>query len=91
MAVSVAKVDGGSSKKQVTLFVNGKIAAIATIDFYSRPDGTDLFIGVTNGDPGGATPKLSGSILSNVQEVALYRKALSADEIENHATFKVQS
>ena len=83
VAVTVQK-DGGDTK--VTIYVNGKPAAFGALGFYSKPEGATLFIGVGNATASPANPAVPvTTALSKIQEVVLYRKALSAEEIENHA------
>ena len=82
LAVTV-KTDA-DGKKQVTMFVNVKPAA-GTAERYSRPDGAPLFIGVNNTEPNPSnTPKPRHPVLSPIQEVALYKKALSPEVIKKH-------
>ena len=54
-----------------------------TANYYSPPNGAPLFIGVNNrtADPL-KPPEPRYPVLSPIQEVVLYSKALSQDEIE---------
>jgi hypothetical protein len=92
VALTVGNADAFGAKKQVTLFVDGKVTVLASVDSYSLPNGAALSIGVDNTTPDSpSTPQVRTPVLSKVQEVVLHRKALSQDEIENHATFKTQT
>ena len=81
VAVTVEK-DGVT--KKVRLFVNGGVAAIATVGFYSLPDGAPLYIGIWGAPQPVNPPVLRKPILSKIQEVVLHRTALSEQEIKNH-------
>ena len=88
VALTVAAPDPVTSKQQVSLFVDGKVTAIGSVGIYSLPNGGHLFIGLHPSNPEDVDSGGTHPILSKVQDVVLHRKALSADEIENHATFK---
>ncbi|MFZ0611485.1 MAG: LamG-like jellyroll fold domain-containing protein [Desulfobacterales bacterium] len=82
----VMENDGaGGIKKKATLYLDGKPSGTASLNFYSRPDGADLFIGIENvtQTPTGAR-SLRSPMMSRIQEVVLHKKALSQKEIENH-------
>lgn len=82
IALSVQR-DGGQRK--VTLFVDGKTAAIGGIGFYATPDGAPLVIAVGNTDVSPTNPVApTKPMIARIQEVVLYRKALSLEEVENH-------
>ena len=83
LAVTVAAATG--TAKTVTLYVDGKLAATASLAKYDPPYDAPLYIGLENtqNDPTD-TPTLRTPVLCRVQEVALHRKALSAQEIANH-------
>jgi hypothetical protein len=83
VAVTVEK-DGVA--KKVRLFVNGGVAAIATVGFYSLPDGAPLYIGIWGAPQPVNPPVLRKPILSRIQEVVLHKKALSPEEIQNHVS-----
>ena len=83
LAVTVAK-EGALSRAR--LFVNGKeVLPPSNLVFYSPPKGSPLLIGVasTQSDPTVATIPTT-PVISLIQELVLHRKALSANEIENH-------
>lgn len=88
LAVTVENASPGGAKKKVTLFIDGKVAGLATTTgYYSLPDGAPLLIGVQGGgsDPTDLDPtELRKPIRSHVQEVVLHRRALSQKEVENH-------
>jgi Concanavalin A-like lectin/glucanases superfamily len=70
--------------KKVTMFVNGKPAE-GTATRYSPPDGVPLFIGVDNTESDPSKPhQPRHPILSPIQEVVLYNKALSSEVIKKH-------
>ena len=81
LAVTV-KTDG--SEKRVTMFVHGKpVQGVA--NKYSTPNGAPLFIGVKNTELDPSNPPVPRKpVLSPIQEVVLYNKALSAAEIKKH-------
>ncbi|CAN5746827.1 hypothetical protein BH18ACI4_BH18ACI4_05080 [soil metagenome] len=72
-------------KKFWAIYVQGKITVSGTVDFYSRPMGAPLFIGVGSraADPT-TNPEPRFPILSRIQDVVLHNKALSQEEIQNH-------
>jgi hypothetical protein len=86
LAVTVEKDPTNVSQRTVTLYVNGKSAAIQSAPFYTPADKAPLLIGV--GDAAhpldANSPRATQPVLSPIQEVVLYRKVLSADEIANH-------
>ena len=83
LAVTVAAATG--TAKTVSLYVDGKLTATASLAKYDPPYDAPLHIGLENtqNDPTD-TPTLRTPVLCRVQEVALHRKALSAQEIANH-------
>ena len=86
LAVTV-ETDTATSKKKVTLFVNGKMFGQSPADVYdySAPDGVPLFIGVKNIESDPANPPVPRNpVLSSLQEVVLYDKVLSAADIKKH-------
>jgi Concanavalin A-like lectin/glucanases superfamily len=77
------KLDGG--QRLVTLYVDGKQFGPEGIGFYSRPDGAPLVIAVGNSDSSPSDPVApTNPMIARVQEVVLYRRALSLEEVENH-------
>ena len=85
LALTVENDGPPGAKKKVTLYVDGKVAANATINAYNLPDTAPLFIGVENHAPAPtAGLDLRSPLLCRVQEVVLHNKALSKEEIENH-------
>lgn len=81
----VMQNSGGAGAKQLTIFLNGKLTVSATLPSYARPDSAPLFIGVENTTttPTGG-PVFRHPFMSQIQEVVLHKKPLSAEEIENH-------
>jgi hypothetical protein len=82
-------VQNEGSGKRVRLFVDGIETGSVVVPAYFLPTDAPLFIGVGNRvanplDP----PNPAWPMVSAVQEVVLHNKALSQQEIENHATFK---
>ena len=86
LAVTVEKdASGGTGGRRVTLYIDGKVAGTETVPLYTRPEGAPLVIGVTNAKADPALPlQPDQPVLGRVQEVILYRKPLSQEEIENH-------
>jgi hypothetical protein len=86
IAMTLQDEAGGTGKKTVTLYVNGKVAGLGTLDTYARPDGAPLFIGVENtlADPTDTPLALRTPALMRIQEAVIHRKALSLEEIQNH-------
>jgi hypothetical protein len=84
LVVTVAHI-GPGLKKKVALFINGKLGGSGEANYYSAPQGAPLFIGIDNlaADPS-VTPLLRCPVLSLIQEVVLYNKALSEQEIGKH-------
>jgi hypothetical protein len=78
VALSVQK-DGGGYK--ATVFVNGQLATTGRVGAYSRPDGAPLMIAIgNNASPDGpVAPRYP--LIARVQEVVLYGKALSKEEV----------
>jgi hypothetical protein len=77
------KRDGG--QRLVTLFVDGKQFGPEGIGFYLTPDGAPLLIAVGNSNSSPSTPVApTKPMIARVQEVVLYSKALSLEEVENH-------
>jgi hypothetical protein len=73
--------------KVARLYFNGKPVGPGDvpIDSYAQPDGFSLFIGVANtAVTPSALETLRMPMLGQIQEVVLYRVALSAAEIEQH-------
>jgi hypothetical protein len=90
VALTVQRLGGVGAQVAVRLYVLGKEAATAIIDDYSLPDGAALFVGVLNNTPDNdGSPQPRTPVLAKLQEVVLHNVALEANEIENHATFKV--
>jgi hypothetical protein len=86
LAVTVQKDPANVSHRIVTLFIDGKVAALQNGGFYALPNGAPLLIGVgDSAHPLDAnSPQPFQPVLSPLQEVVLYRKALSTEEIFNH-------
>jgi hypothetical protein len=77
------KRDGFQSS--VTLFVDGEQFGPVNIDLFLKPDGAPLLIAVNNTESSPDKPiKPIDPIIADVQEVVLYRKALSLKEVQNH-------
>jgi hypothetical protein len=73
----------------VELWVGGKLIGSAVVGgVFDRPEGAPLYIGILNTStadpPNPMNTVQSQPILSSIQEVVLYSKALSAAEIANH-------
>jgi Concanavalin A-like lectin/glucanases superfamily len=84
-AVTVKSDPAIAAKKHVIIFVDGKIFGLGTTSIYSPPDGAPLFIGVSNTESNPSnSPKPRHPVLSPIQEVVLYRKALSPEVIKKH-------
>jgi hypothetical protein len=87
LAVTVQKDPANVSNRIVTLYSDLKVAALQTVGFYALPEGAPLLIGVGSTHPlDPNSPQAYQPVLSPIQEVVLYRKALSAAEIFNHVT-----
>ena len=91
LAVTVQNASPGGGSKTVTIFIDGKQTVQQTVGFsYSRPDGAPLLIGVMGeqSEPSDlvtlAQPNVKQPMRSRIQEVVLYSKVLSQEEIENH-------
>jgi hypothetical protein len=86
LAIVVQKDPANVSNRTVTLYSDGKPVAIETVGYYALPDQAPLLIGVGDAaQPLAAnSPQPYQPVLSPIQEVVLYRKGLSADEIANH-------
>jgi Concanavalin A-like lectin/glucanases superfamily len=70
---------------EVIIFVDGKNMANGTVNAYSRPDGAPLFIGVKNIESDPANPSVPRNpVMSPIQEVVLYSKALPPEVIKKH-------
>ena len=85
--VVTVETDTATSKKKVTMFVNGKMFGQSPADVYdySAPDSVPLFIGVKNIESDPANPPVPRNpVLSSLQEVVLYEKVLSAADIKKH-------
>jgi hypothetical protein len=87
VALTVGKADSIGVKRQVSLFVNGKLTVRSIVDLYSPSSGTDLYIGIDNSTPGQGPFTGDMPMLADIQEVVLHKAVLSQEEIENHATF----
>lgn len=75
---------GGGGSLILSLFVNAKEVASATASNFVPADGSPLLIGVR--DSGSGPPAMvvpTRPFIGQIQEVALYRKALFPDVIEN--------
>ena len=72
----------------VELWVDGKSVGSAAVGVFDRPEGAPFYIGIMNAStadpPDPMNVVQSQPILSSIQEVVLYSKALSAEEIANH-------
>lgn len=81
----VMQNSGTAGAKQLMIYMNGKLTVSETLPSYVRPDTAPLFIGVENTT---ATvvgnPVFRHPFMSQIQEVVLHKKPLSAQEIENH-------
>lgn len=87
VALVVKNHDATGVKKDLTLYVEGKLAAtsaMAGVD-YGVPDDAPLFIGIENTAvaPNQAV-KLRAPFIGQIQEVVLHNKPLAQPEIENH-------
>jgi hypothetical protein len=78
-------------KKHVIIFVDGKIFGLGTTNFYSPPDGAPLvngaplLIGISNTESNPSnSPIPRHPVLSPIQELAIYKKALSPEVIKKH-------
>ena len=85
LAVTVKSDPAIAAKKHVIIFIDGKIFGLGTTNIYSPPDEAPLFIGVSNTESNPSNPpKPRHPVLSPIQEVVLYRKALSPEVIKKH-------
>ncbi|NJM92274.1 MAG: LamG domain-containing protein, partial [Rhodospirillaceae bacterium] len=81
----VMQNSGAAGAKQLSIYMDGKLSMSDTLPSYARPDTAPLFIGVEN-----TTTTVTGApvfrhpFMSQIQEVVLHRKPLSAEEIYNH-------
>jgi hypothetical protein len=86
LAITVEKDPSNVSNRKVTLYSDGKSVAIETVGYYALAEGAPFLIGV--GDAAhpldSNSPQPYQPVRCPIQEVVLYRKALSADEIANH-------
>jgi hypothetical protein len=82
LAVTVEHVVA-TGKKKVILYIDGKKMAEGTANAYSPPDGAPLFIGVSNTEINPSFIRRH-PVLSPIQEVVLYTKALSPEVIKKH-------
>jgi Concanavalin A-like lectin/glucanases superfamily len=81
----VMQNSGAAGAKQLTIYVGGKLTVTATLPSYARPDEAPLFMAVENTTTTlTGTPVFRHPFMSQIQEVVLHKKALSAEEIENH-------
>ena len=81
----VMQNSGAAGAKQLMIYVGGKLTVSETLPSYARPDNVPLFIGVENTTTTVAgNPVFRHPFMSQIQEVVLHKKPLSADEIENH-------
>ncbi len=92
VALTVENDGPAGGRKKLTLYVDGKVGATATVNAYNLPDTAPLFIGLENKAPlPTAGTDLRSPLLCRVQEVVLHRKALSKEEIENHVDINQKS
>ena len=81
----VMQNSGAAGAKQLMIYMNGKLTVSEPLPSYARPDTAPLFIGVEN-----TTATVTGApvfrhpFMSQIQEVVLHKKPLSAEEIDNH-------
>jgi hypothetical protein len=81
---------GGSGQTAVSLWVNAEFIETALVQPFSRPDGSPFYVGLafvpTEVDPssGGSVSTVGQPVMSQVQEVVLYKRKLERPEIENH-------
>jgi hypothetical protein len=81
----VMQNSGAAGAKQLMIYMNGKLTVSETLPSYVRPDTAPLFIGVENTTTTVVgNPVFRHPFMSQIQEVVLHKKALSAQEIENH-------
>jgi hypothetical protein len=84
-ALVMKNTDADGEKKDLTIYVNGKETATATIPSYALPENAPLYIAAENTT---ATPtgpvKIRAPFLAQIQEVVLHKKPLAREEIENH-------
>jgi hypothetical protein len=81
----VMQNSGAAGAKQLMIYVGGKLTVSETLPSYARPDNVPLFIGVENTTTTVAgNPVFRHPFMSQIQEVVLHKKPLSAQEIENH-------
>jgi len=77
--------DAAGVKKDLTLYIDAKEAATATIPTYQRPDDAPLYMAVENTAAQPTQPaQLRAPFLGQIQEVVLHSKPLSVQELENH-------
>ena len=70
--------------RDLHLFVNGKLAGKDTPLLYNVPAGWDLLIGAANQAASPGALQVYRPFIGRIQEVALYKRALSDDELEGH-------
>ena len=81
----VMQNSGAAGAKQLMIYMNGKLTVSQTLPSYARPDDVPLFIGVENTTTTVAgAPVFRHPFMSQIQEVVLHKKPLSAEEIDNH-------
>jgi hypothetical protein len=82
IAMTVARA---GAQSRVHLFLHGKRVSAGALTVFSRPTKAPFFIGVLNGEQDPALPRQpTRPVSSIVQEVVIYRKVLSDEEIQNH-------
>jgi hypothetical protein len=82
--IALTGCDLGGGTLSLTLFVNGKFITKAKADSWTRASGAPMLIGVRNGAAGAAAPVApTRPFLGQIQDVALYRRALEQQVIEN--------
>lgn len=88
VALTVESTGVRDVKKRVRFYVNGNLDGDVEVNFYSRPLGAPLFIGITNREADPSKPKkFREPMLSPIQEVVLHKRALPAAEIQRHYQF----
>lgn len=87
VALTVDSIDPATGGQKATLYLDGKAVGLGEVFGYSMAGGAPLLIAVNNSnlDPTSAIDPIipMNPILGQVQEVVLYRRALSVEEIEN--------
>jgi hypothetical protein len=77
--------DDDGVQKDVTIYIDGKEAATATLPTYNPPDTAALFIAAENTALAPTqAERIRAPFLGQIQEVVLHNKPLSVKELENH-------